>query len=161
MGITPKPWKSEVGCVTKYYKEVDQKQFFERYNMNILVILIGCPGDTTLRVYRDLTNSRYMETFRSTNYTYGFDRSFEYQFTHGSTILDSSCVTRMDLEEPNHTGFDDEMIYRKLAGLNPGRSYNGIDRVRIILSSPENLVGEDGLLTAFAKENMSMGLRVT
>lgn len=90
-----------------------------------LLKLYDCPGCIHFRIYRyegNDFNSKWHFILHSINTTYGYDPNFKYNFKvpdyrYKNTLLQSTMFDKFNPDrEPNHSGFDEYMIFWTLEG---------------------------------------------
>jgi hypothetical protein len=99
-----------------------------------LVVITGCAGTTKLIVVKSSDGETFTTELVTGRHSYGFDPNHDYMLHKPEEELqyNSSMIKRSDDERPNHTGVDEEMIYRKLTG-RLSLDYNWRDwRVKVV-----------------------------
>jgi len=118
---------------------------------NKLLYLLGCPGDVSFCVFNKI-KAGWQSIFCTENSSYGYNSNHDYQWkkekdgiiinknTTAHPFVSTDSVGEYDINRiPNHTGYDNYMIYWTLEG-KKCKDYSGWAwRVRVISDDNKNI----------------------
>lgn len=108
----------------------------EEYHIKKTVYLCDCIGKVHFAIYEQINLHEWMLISKSSKSSYGFDPDFNYKMKSvndkNAIILTNKVGEYNQFRRPNHSSYDNYMIYWVLEGKECQDMAGWLDRVRVM-----------------------------